>query len=89
MKVRNAARLKSRRRSRGYTQAQLASLVGCTQQYISALEAGVDHDCSERIANRISKFLDIERDDYFTEMVVIRKPAVTTSSRGSSRDVAA
>ena len=68
MKITNPRRIALARRKRGYTQADLAALVGCTQQYISMLEGGVDTDCSERLALAICKRLDIELEDAFGVM---------------------
>ena len=68
MKITNPRRIALARRKRGYTQADLAALVGCTQQYISMLEGGADTDCSERLALAICKRLDIELEDAFGVM---------------------
>lgn len=81
MHVKDPGKLRRRRRDKGFSQRQLAGLVGCTQQYISLLENGTDADCSEKIAERISKWLDISLEDYFEERELIRNPAVTTDSR--------
>jgi transcriptional regulator with XRE-family HTH domain len=77
-------RLRRRRRDKGLSQIQLAALTGCTQQYISLIEQGRDRDISEKIAERICKYLDVDLEDYFEERVVIRTSSDATNSRGSS-----
>lgn len=67
MKVTNPSRIARRRKRLGYTQADLAALVGCTQQYVSAIERGLDTDCSVQIAEKIAKRLDIDVEDVFEE----------------------
>lgn len=84
MQVKDPTKLRRRRKDKGYSQTDLASLVGCTQQYISMLENGTDSDCSERIAERIAKRLDVDLEDFFEERSIVRTPAVTTPSRGGS-----
>lgn len=88
MQVKDPSRLRRRRRDKGFSQKQLASLVDCTQQYISLLESGNDLDCSEKIAERISKWLDVDLEDYFEERELVRRPAVATASRGAGSEVA-
>jgi transcriptional regulator with XRE-family HTH domain len=88
MFVKNPEKLRRRRRDKGLSQVQLAALAGCTQQYVSLMEKGDDRDVSEKIAERISKYLDVDREDYFDERRVSRMPAVATTSRGT-RKVAA
>lgn len=81
MQVRDHGKLRRRRRDRGFSQKQLAGLVGCTQQYISLLENGTDNDCSEKIAERISRWLDVDLEDYFEERSLVRMPQIATDSR--------
>lgn len=81
MQVKDSTKLRRRRRDKGLSQQQLAALVGCTQQYISLLENGTDPDCSEKIAERICKWLDADREDFFEERSIVRMPTVTTASR--------
>lgn len=81
MLVIDPAKLKRRRKAKGLTQEQLAIFSRCTQQYVSLLESGVDRDCSEDIALRISKALDIDLEDYFEAREIIRTPGITTVSR--------
>jgi DNA-binding XRE family transcriptional regulator len=88
MRVKDPDKLRQRRRAK-YSQKQLAALVDCTQQYISLLEKGTDTDCSERIAERICHWLDVDLEDYFETNVVVRTSAVATASRGSSDGTAA
>lgn len=86
MYVKEPSRLRRRRKDKGISQVQLAALARCTQQYISLIENGDDRDISEKIAERICKYLDVEFDDYFEERATT--PAVATPTRGS-RTVAA
>lgn len=81
MHVKDPGKLRRRRRDKDFSQVQLAGLVGCTQQYISLLENGTDADCSEKIAERISKWLDVSLEDYFEERTLVRIPQIATNSR--------
>lgn len=83
MYVKDPTKLRRRRRDKKLTQQQLAALVNCKQQYISLLESGRDRDCSERIAEKICHWLDVDLEDYFEERSVSRTPDVATSSRAS------
>jgi transcriptional regulator with XRE-family HTH domain len=84
MLVKDGSRLRRRRRDKHLSQVQLAALTGYTQQYISALERGTDTDCSEKVAEKISRYLDVDLEDYFEERRIIRNPSDATPSRGSS-----
>jgi transcriptional regulator with XRE-family HTH domain len=84
MHVKDNARLRRRRRDKGFSQKQLAGLVDCTQQYISLLESGNDTDCSEKIAERLCRWLDVDLEDFFEERSIVRMPAVATPSRDGS-----
>lgn len=88
MKITEPARIRSKRRRMGYTQANLAALVGCTQQYISLLESGCDTDCSEKVALAICKRLDLDLDD-ICERREIRAPRDTSSKVATKRIPAA
>lgn len=81
MYVKDPGKLRRRRKDKGLTQQQLAALVDCKQQYISLLESGNDRDCSEKIADRICRWLDVAREDYFEARSLSRMPSVTTASR--------
>lgn len=82
MYVKDPNKLRRRRKDKGLTQVQLAALCSpCTQQYISLLESGRDRDCSERIAEKLCRWLDIDMEDYFEERAVLRMPEVATASR--------
>ena len=70
MYVKEPTRLRRARKTKGLSQVQLAALAGCSQQYISLLESGEDRDCSEKIAERVCRYLDIDLEDYFIEHVV-------------------
>lgn len=82
MIVKDPVKMRRRRRDKHLSQKQLAALVGCTQQYISIMERGLDRDCSEKIAERICRYLDVDLDDYFNERR--RMPSVATPSRDGS-----
>jgi putative transcriptional regulator len=86
MYVIDPPKLQRRRKTKGLTQADLAIFARCTQQYISILESGRDRDCSEDIAMRISKALDIELEDYFEAREVVRMPSIATPSRAGRND---
>lgn len=83
MYVKDPAKLRRRRKDKGLSQKQLASLIDRTQQYVSLLESGNDRDCSEVVADRICRWLDVDREDYFEARQVSRTSTVTTSSRVS------
>lgn len=83
MYVKNPERLRRRRKDRGLSQVQLASLAGCTQQYISLLEQGDDRDVSEKIAEKISRWLEVDLEDYFDEHRVDRMSSIATATRDS------
>ena len=88
MNVTNPRRIAIARKKLHYTQANLAALVGCTQQYISALESGTDTDCSEQIALRICKRLGVELEDAFEEKPIFTVPTKTRSKSVSKRAAA-
>lgn len=83
MKITNPERIATRRRRLGYTQANLADLVGCTQQYISLMENGTDPDCSEAIALKLCKRLDLDLEDVFEEREIYGKPKNASNKAGS------
>lgn len=83
MYVKEPTKLRRARKKKHLSQVQLAALAGCTQQYISLLESGDDRDCSEKIAERICRYLDVDLEDYFIENVIARDPQVATVSRGA------
>lgn len=74
-------KLKRRRKTRDLTQFQLSVFARCTQQYISLLESGRDRDCSDDIAIRICRALDIELEDYFEARASSPMPQIATRSR--------
>lgn len=84
MYVKDGSRLRRRRRDKHLSQVQLAALAGCTQQYVSLIESGLDRDVSEKIAERVCKYLDVDMEDYFEERRVVRMSDDATNSRGSS-----
>lgn len=84
MYVIDPGKLQRRRKAKSLTQEQLAIFARCTQQYISILESGRDRDCSEDIALRIAKALDVDLEDYFEAREVVRTQPVPTASRDGS-----
>jgi transcriptional regulator with XRE-family HTH domain len=89
MIVKDPTKLRRRRRDKHLSQVQLAALVGCTQQYISLMETGIDRDCTEKIAERICRYLDVDLEDFFEERRVVSGERVATVSRGSGTGTAA
>lgn len=87
MFVKDPPKLRRRRRDKRLTQVQLAALIGTTQQYVSALETGTDRDCSEQVADKISKWLDVDREDYFDARKLFATPTITTPTRPSGSDL--
>ncbi|VXB34163.1 helix-turn-helix transcriptional regulator [Nocardioides sp. AX2bis] len=88
MHIKDPAKLRRRRKARDMTQFQLAVMTRCTQQYVSLLESGRDRDCSEDVALRICKALDVDLEDYFEAREVSRTPRVATASRVDGDDAA-
>lgn len=84
MYVKDAGRIRRRRRDKHFSQVQLAALAGCTQQYISLIERGLDRDISEKIAERICRYLDVDLEDYFDERRIVRVPEDATVTRAGS-----
>lgn len=82
-------KLRRRRKSLGLSQMQVAVLSKCTQQYVSLLESGRDRDCSEDIAIRLCRTLQVELEDYFEARELVRTPSVATDSRGAGNGSAA
>ncbi|AZP37856.1 XRE family transcriptional regulator [Acidipropionibacterium acidipropionici] len=89
MKLTDPARMARLRKRRDYTQSDLSSLVGCTQQYISAMETGADTDCSERIALEICRRLDVDLEDLFRDVTAPSLPSNERMERTSTRRSAA
>lgn len=79
MFVKDPGKLRRRRKDKRLSQKNLADLVGCTQQYISLMENGDDRDCSEKVAEKIARFLDLELEDLFETRTVSPMPAVASS----------
>lgn len=85
MKVIDGGRIARKRRRLGYTQTDLAALVGYTQQYISLLERGDDSDCSEEAALKISKRLNCDLEDLFEERSTFGAPKNPSPKLGHKR----
>lgn len=88
MKITRPSRITRGRNRLGYTQTDLAHLVGCTQQYISMLERGADTDCSEAIASEICRRLDIELEDVFETRECFGSHPETSINPGYNRRAA-
>ena len=65
MYVKDHDQVRRRRLERGFTQKQLAALVGTTQQYVSLIESGRSGDCSDRVVFQLCRWLDVDAEDYF------------------------
>lgn len=81
MYVKDPNKLRRRRRDKRLSQIELAALARCTQQYISLIESGGDRDVSEKVAERICRYLDVTLEDYFEERRSVRAPTRATTSR--------
>ena len=80
MFVKDGGRIRRRRKDRGLSQVQLAALCGCSQQYISLVEQGDDSDVSEKIAEKICRWLEVDLEDYFDERRTVRTSSVASAS---------
>lgn len=65
------------RKSKGYTQSDLAELVGISRAYLANIERG-EHDPSLKVAQSIAKHLGISTDKIFFERNV-RKMSKSSS----------
>lgn len=83
MKITRPDLIARKRRSLGYTQTDLANLTGVTQQYISMLESGTDRDCSETLALKIARRLEIDLEDAFEHRDALHVAPVTRSKVGT------
>ena len=84
MYSKDPARLRRRRRDKRLSQMQLAALTGVSQQYISLIETGDDRDVSEKVAERICRYLDVELDDLFDERRPTRDVATVSRDTGDA-----
>lgn len=57
--------IKKRRKTLGYTQSQLAALVGCTRQHLCNIENGKFDNISLNLALEFCYFLDCKLCDLF------------------------
>jgi DNA-binding XRE family transcriptional regulator len=89
MKPISTATLKKRREREGYSQRQLALLCKCTQAAISALECGTMTQCSEDLANQISKWLRRDVDELFIRNEDSRVARMTNAAGSKRQPVAA
>lgn len=89
MKLTSPDRLRRRRAYKNKPQAWVAKQAGCTQQYISLLETGADTDCSLTMAKAICEALDVDLEDYFTDITPSPQPTNASSAAVFKRVVAA
>ena len=82
MKITRPDLIARERRALGYTQADLANLTGVSQQYISMLERGTDKDCSESLALRIARRLEISVEDAFEHRDALHVKPIPRSKIG-------
>lgn len=85
MKVTHPERIRRARQKLDYSQVDLARLVGCTQQYISAIETGTDNDVSDEVALRICRRLGIDLEYAFEQREsfgVAANPTIKPVSKG-------
>ena len=59
----NGARMRSERRSRKWSQMEVAEMVNTTERYVRELEKGRKHNPSAAIVYRISRALGIPMDE--------------------------
>lgn len=85
MRAKNPAGLAQARERSPFTQVELARVVECTQQYISALETRPDKNCDQDIAARICRFLGIDLEDYFEPAEDVSSAMSATTSRMTGR----
>lgn len=65
MRVTDPGKLRRRRKSKHFTQRELAFLTNCTQSAIYLIEAGKLRNISENLACLIAARLDVDVEDYF------------------------
>lgn len=65
MRITRPRQIAAARRRCGYTQIDLARLLGCTQQYVSRVERGQERHCSEKFAADLVRRLDLDPEDVF------------------------
>lgn len=85
MRTKSPAALAHARERSPFTQVELARVVGCTQQYISALETRPGKNCDQDIAARICRFLGVTLEDYFEPAAAVSSDTGATPSRVTGR----
>lgn len=65
MKITRPRKIVAARRRHDFTQIELAMLLGCTQQYVSRVERGLERQCSEQFAADLARRLDLDPRDVF------------------------
>jgi transcriptional regulator with XRE-family HTH domain len=65
MKVKDGDRIRRWRKQRRFSQEQLAALVGCSQQFISQLENGVEKTCTSPLGVAIGAWLEVPWEELF------------------------
>ncbi|WDF32216.1 helix-turn-helix transcriptional regulator [Arthrobacter agilis] len=87
MRPKDRERLKKRRRELGLTQRELALLCKCTQAAISGLETGNMLNASKDLATQISRWLQRDVDELFTEHEGASALHRVTNAAGSKRSM--
>ncbi|WP_374194411.1 helix-turn-helix transcriptional regulator [Streptomyces sp. N35] len=88
MRVINGPGLRRRRQRLGYSQRNLAALVGCAHGTIGFIETGRMPTCSFKLANKICRWLDVDLEDFFEEREASAVPKMPHGARGTRRAVA-
>lgn len=82
MKITRPRQITAARRALNYTQADLAQLVGCTQQYVSRIESGKERHCSERFAHELMQRLQLDPTAVFDHVPDVTHKRRRTKSAG-------
>jgi transcriptional regulator with XRE-family HTH domain len=65
MRLNNPDAIRRRRKRMGYTQRDLAALVGCSHAMIGYLERGEIKTCTITLAEKICRRLDMDLEEHF------------------------
>ncbi|MBB1034611.1 helix-turn-helix transcriptional regulator [Dietzia sp. CQ4] len=85
MEVKDPGTLRRCRKSKGYTQRELAFLVRRSHTTIYALEAGKLKNITEDLACAIAARLDRDWEDLFVAHEVVAIPGAATASQSDTR----
>lgn len=80
MRVKDADRIRRWRKQRRFSQAQLAALVGCSQQMISYLETGVEKTCTSPLGVAIGAWLEVPWEELFEAEEFEVVPGIASSN---------